>query len=70
MQQEDPLEALESLEADIEEVAEVLAQLRALLARASHPVVRSWIEAAHDDIAHLTGRRAASRARRPLACSG
>jgi hypothetical protein len=37
------------------EVEEVLAALRDLAARTTSPVVRACLEAAHDDIAHLTG---------------
>jgi hypothetical protein len=39
-----------------DEIAEVLGALRALLARAGNPIVRSCLEDAHDDIAHLTGK--------------
>jgi hypothetical protein len=54
MQQEDsPLEALPS---EPDEIGDVLAALRGLLARAGSPIVRACLEDAHDDIAHLTGR--------------
>jgi hypothetical protein len=56
MQQEDPLEALEHRNAGSDEIGEVLAALRVLLARADSPIVRACLEEAHDDIAHLTGR--------------
>jgi hypothetical protein len=42
--------------AEPDEVAEVLAGLRALMARATIPVVRACLEDAHDDIAHLAGQ--------------
>jgi hypothetical protein len=41
--------------AETDEEAEVLAGLRALMARATIPVVRACLEDAHDDIAHLAG---------------
>jgi hypothetical protein len=40
-------------------VDELLAALRAWMARTASPVVRACLEEAHDDIAHLTGRDAA-----------
>jgi len=36
---------------------EVLTSLRALLEKASSPIVRVCLEEAHDDIAYLTGKR-------------
>jgi hypothetical protein len=47
------------LDTQPDEVEQVLAALRALMARASSPVVRACLEEAHDAIAHLTGRDAA-----------
>jgi len=51
----DPLEDAEALGADPDEVEEVLVALRALLAKATRPVVRACLQDAHDDIAHLAG---------------
>jgi hypothetical protein len=41
---------------EADEVGEVLAGLRALMAKATIPVVRACLEDAHDDIAHLAGQ--------------
>jgi hypothetical protein len=46
----------DSLEPEVDEVTEVLATLRNLVARVSSPVVRTCLEEAHDDIIHLTGK--------------
>jgi hypothetical protein len=43
-----------------DEIAHLLAALRALAARASSPVVRACLEEAVTDIAHLTGTEAGS----------
>jgi hypothetical protein len=40
---------------EMDEVEEVLASLRQLMARTGSPVVRACLEEAHDDIIHLTG---------------
>jgi hypothetical protein len=41
-----------------DEVAGILAALKALMEEASSPVVRGCLEEARDDIAHLTGMEA------------
>jgi hypothetical protein len=51
----DPREDAEALGADPDEVEEVLVALRALMAKATRPVVRACLQDAHDDIAHLAG---------------
>jgi hypothetical protein len=57
MEQEDlSLDAPSAFAREPDEIDEVLAALRSLLARASSPIVRACLEDAHDDIAHLTGR--------------
>jgi hypothetical protein len=38
----------------VDQTDEILAALRALMEKASIPVVRACLEEAHDDIAHLT----------------
>ncbi len=38
-----------------DEVVEILAGLRLLIAKTGSPVVRACLEEAHDDIIHLTG---------------
>jgi hypothetical protein len=47
-----------ALDGETNEVEEVLASLRLLMARAGSPVVRACLEEAHDDIIHLTGSEA------------
>jgi hypothetical protein len=39
---------------ECEEIAEILASLRMLAEKSSHPVVRACLEQTHEDIAHLT----------------
>jgi hypothetical protein len=55
-EQNGPAPGQDDSRAEPDEVAEVLAGLRALMARATIPVVRACLEDAHDDIAHLAGQ--------------
>jgi len=48
--------ALDDLFLMADETDEVLVGLRALLEKATSPIVRVCLEEAHDDIAYLTGK--------------
>jgi hypothetical protein len=55
-EQNGPAPGQDDSRAEPDEVAEVLAGLRALMAKATIPVVRACLEDVHDDIAHLAGQ--------------
>jgi hypothetical protein len=56
MPEDDPLDVLDARAPEPDEIDEVLDELRALMGKVTSPVVRSCLEEAHDDIAHLSGK--------------
>ncbi len=55
---EESLDHEVAVDSETDEVEEMLASLRLLIARSGCPVVRACLEEAHDDIIHLTGSEA------------